>query len=206
MAIDIRRVICGSIQENCYIVRAKGRDDCVVVDPGDEYPRLKAALGARRVGAVLLTHGHFDHILAAGRLQKDTGAPVYVASEDAAMLGDPTLNGLDSLMGQPTMDTPEIAPTLYGEALSVAGLDFEILPTPGHTRGSVCLYMRDAGVLFSGDTLFCGGFGRMDLPGGSHRDMRNSLRALFTLPEDVRVFPGHGPATRIGDESRHYRL
>ena len=206
MSLQIKPIACGDIQEIAYLVYDDARADAVLVDPGDDYEKLSHALEGRTLAAMLLTHGHFDHILAAGRLQQDTGAPVYVASEDAAMLGDPTLNGLDSLMGQPTMDTPEIAPTLYGEALSVAGLDFEILPTPGHTRGSVCLYMRDAGVLFSGDTLFCGGFGRMDLPGGSHRDMRNSLRTLFTLPGDVRVFPGHGPATRIGDESRHYRL
>ena len=88
MSIDIRRVICGMIQENCYIVQAEGRDDCVVVDPGDEYPKLKAAIGDRRVGAVLLTHGHFDHIMAAGEMARDFGAPVYVGAEDAEMLND----------------------------------------------------------------------------------------------------------------------
>lgn len=206
MAIQIRPIICGDIQEVAYLVYDDARTDCVLVDPGDDCAALSAALGDRTLSAMLLTHGHFDHVLAAGRLQRDTGAPVYVSEGDAAMVNDPAVNGLQFLMGVNEMPGPEIALTLYGDALSVAGLTFQVLPTPGHSRGSVCLYLEDAGIMFSGDTLFCAGFGRMDLYGGSPRQMRESLRALFKLPPETRVYPGHGSGTTIGDEMRRYRL
>ena len=206
MAIDIRRVICGLIQENCYIIQAEGRDDCVVVDPGDEYPRLKAALGARRVGAVLLTHGHFDHIMAAGEMARDFNAPVYVGAEDAEILNDIEKCDYTGMLGLARADWPVIDAAPFDQALSACGMDFTILPTPGHSRGSVCLYLADEGALFSGDTLFRAGYGRLDLYGGKMGDMLRSLKALFRLPGDVKVYPGHGEATTIGEDRARYRL
>ena len=206
MGIQITPVLCGMIQENAYIVAAPGRGDCVVVDPGDEYPKLKRAVGNRRVGAILLTHGHFDHIRAAGEMAADFGAPVYAAAGDMEMLNDANLNGYAGLMGVTEMDGPEIAAEPFGERLAVCGLDFAIIPTPGHSRGSVCLYLEDEGALFSGDTLFCCGYGRLDLHGGSSADMARSLKALFALPGGVRVYPGHGGATTIGEERARYSL
>ena len=206
MPIQIQNVSCGMIQENAWIVRLEGREDCAVIDPGDEYPKLKQALGGLRVAAILLTHGHFDHIMAVGEMAAETGAPVYVGAEDAEMLNAPELNGYVDLMGVSRMPGPSIEARPFDEELSVAGLDFEILPTPGHSRGSVCLYLPDEGVLFSGDTLFAGGYGRLDLHGGSPLDMRNSLKALFGLPGEVRVYPGHGGPTTIARERVRYRL
>ncbi|MBR6890281.1 MAG: MBL fold metallo-hydrolase [Clostridia bacterium] len=206
MNIEIVRVLCGLIQENAYIVAVPGRDDCVVVDPGDEYPKLKRALGERRVGAILLTHGHFDHIMAAGPLAAAYGAPVYVSAADMEMLNDAAINGYTGLMGGGTC-WPRIGAAPYaGGALSVCGLDFTILSTPGHSRGSVCLYLPDAAALFSGDTLFCAGYGRLDLHGGNLADMLSSLKALFALPADTAVYPGHGGNTTIGKERVRYRL
>ena len=147
MGIQITPVLCGMIQENAYIVAAPGRGDCVVVDPGDEYPKLKRAVGNRRVGAILLTHGHFDHIRAAGEMAADFGAPVYAAAGDMEMLNDANLNGYAGLMGVTEMDGPEIAAVPFGERLAVCGLDFAIIPTPGHSKGSVCLYLEDEGAL-----------------------------------------------------------
>ncbi|MBQ8963569.1 MAG: MBL fold metallo-hydrolase [Clostridia bacterium] len=206
MSIDIRRVICGMIQENCYIVQAEGRDDCVVVDPGDEYPKLKAAIGDRRVGAVLLTHGHFDHIMAAGEMARDFGAPVYVGAEDAEMLNDITKSDYTGMLGLTRADWPAIDAASFGETLSVCGMDFTVLATPGHSRGSVCLYLKDEAVLFSGDTLFRAGYGRLDLYGGKMGAMLKSLKRLFTLPGEVEVYPGHGDATTIGKEKARYRI
>ncbi|MBQ6349204.1 MAG: MBL fold metallo-hydrolase [Clostridia bacterium] len=206
MSIDIRRVVCGLIQENCYIVQAEGRDDCVVVDPGDEYPKLKAAIGDRRVGAILLTHGHFDHIMAAGEMARDFCTPVYVGAEDAEMLNDITKSDYTGMLGLARADWPAIDAAPFGESLSVCGMDFTVLATPGHSRGSVCLYLKDEAVLFSGDTLFRAGYGRLDLYGGKMGAMLKSLKYLFTLPGEVAVYPGHGDATTIGEEKARYRI
>ena len=206
MNINIDRVLCGMIQENAYIVQATGRDDCVVIDPGDEYEKLARALNGRRVGAILLTHGHFDHIMATGPLARAQGAPVYVGEADMEMLNDAAINGHADLMGGGTC-WPRIEARPYeGAALAACGMDFDVLPTPGHSKGSVCLYLKDAGVLFSGDTLFRAGYGRLDLYGGDVADMLRSLKALFALPADTRVYPGHGEVTAIGDERIRYHL
>ena len=206
MPIQIQNVCCGVIGENAWIAGLEGRSDCVVIDPGDEYPKLKRAIGDKTVAAILLTHGHFDHIMAVGAMAEDTGAPVYIGEQDMEMLNDPVLNGRAGLMGVARMDGPIIEAEPYGETLSVAGMDFQILPTPGHSRGSVCLYLPDEHVLFSGDTLFMAGFGRMDLHGGSQLAMRQSLKKLFALPPETRVYPGHGMDTTIGEERSRYRL
>lgn len=206
MAIIVHKIPCGMLEENCYIVQAEGRDDCVVVDPGDEYPKLKAAIGDRRVGAVLLTHGHFDHIMAAGALAEAFGAPVYVGQEDVEMLGDVHKSDYAGMMGISQADWPSISATPFDEALSACGMDIAVLSTPGHSRGSVCLYLPDAATLFSGDTLFRAGYGRLDLYGGNMRAMIDSLKKLFALPVDVKVYPGHGEATTIGEEKARYRI
>lgn len=206
MSIQIRTIVCGDIQENAYLIYMEGRDDCVLVDPGDDYIKLKNALGPRRLAAILLTHGHFDHIMAVGELARDTSASVYIAEEDIEILNDPRLNGLYSLMGRDDMPGPAIEARPFGEKLSAAGMEFEVIPTPGHSRGSVCLRVTGEDLLFTGDTLFKAGFGRMDLYGGEQRAMILSLKKLLALPPELKVYPGHGPSTTIGTERSRYRL
>ena len=206
MSITIKSVSCGMIQENAYIVRAEGRDDCVVVDPGDEYPKLRRAIGDGKVGAILLTHGHFDHIMAAGPMAAEFGAPIYCAEADMEMLNDPTINGYANLVGVNRQDWPAITARPYGDKLSACGLEFTVLPTPGHSKGCVCLYLKDEATLFSGDTLFRAGYGRLDLHGGDTGEMIRSLKTLFALPPEVEVWPGHGDGTTIGEERARYRL
>ena len=205
MSLMIQAVSCGMIQENAYIVAREGRDDCAVIDPGDDYPKLKRALGGKKVDAILLTHGHFDHIQAVAPMADEFGATVYVHAADAEMLNDSRLNGYMGLMGG-IATGPRIEAQNLGEALDACGLHFDVLHTPGHSKGSVCLYLKDEGALFSGDTLFEAGFGRTDLYGGDMRALMASLKALLALPGETRVYPGHGPVTTVARERARYRL
>lgn len=191
--MKIEKIVCGAYAENAYCI-----DGELLIDPGDDLPTLARLAGG--IKAILLTHGHFDHMLAAEELQKRTGVPVYVHPLDAPMLSDASLSAYNpevSSLPQPG----HIAYTAYPESL----FGFRVLHTPGHTPGSVCLYREAEKVLFSGDTLFRAGFGRTDLAGGSMHQLLSSLRTLLALPRDVRVYPGHGESTTIDEECRRYR-
>ena len=191
--MKIEKIVCGAYAENAYCI-----DGELLIDPGDDLPTLARLAGG--IKAILLTHGHFDHMLAAEELQKRTGVPVYVHPLDAPMLSDASLSAYNpevSSLPQPG----HIAYTAYPESL----FGFRVLHTPGHTPGSVCLYREEEKVLFSGDTLFQAGFGRTDLAGGSMHQLLSSLRTLLALPRDVRVYPGHGESTTIDEECRRYR-
>ena len=206
MNIDIRLAVCGVYRENAYAVGVAGRDDCVLIDPGDDLEAVSALLDGRAPGAILITHGHFDHTLAAAPLAARFGAPVYVHALDREMLTDSLLNAYDPDAASLPALPRELEAREFGDTLSVCGMDFQVLHTPGHSRGSVCLYLSEPGLLFSGDTLFEAGFGRMDLYGGDVNQMRDSLRQLFGLPGGVKVYPGHGDATTIAREAARYRL
>ena len=190
--MKIERIVCGAYAENAYVIDGK-----YIVDPGDGLTQLRAALPEPK--ALLLTHGHFDHMLAAEDIQKTSGAMVYIHPADADMLADPALSAYDPGVSQ-LRHPVEIAHTAYPEEL----FGFRVLHTPGHTPGSVCLYNEAEKVLFAGDTLFRAGFGRYDLPGGNVHALLDSLRQLFCLPGDTRVYPGHGETTTIEDERRRY--
>jgi hydroxyacylglutathione hydrolase len=194
--MKIRGLTVGPLAENCWIVR--GDEGALVVDPGEEVPRILAALDGAPVEAILLTHCHFDHIGAVAPLARATGAPVWCPELEVAVLADvmryvpwPGIGPYESYAADHTL--------AGGETLALAGIELEVLFTPGHSPGHLT-YATD-GVLLSGDVLFEGSIGRTDLPGGDYPMLMDSIaRLLARFPDDTRVLPGHMGATTLGRE------
>ncbi len=182
----------GAYQTNCYMVWDENFDECIVVDPGYEPERVlaQAEKQGKKIAAILLTHGHFDHVGGVKEIAAETGCRVYICEEDLAMPRQMTAG-------------PLYYTHTYGEGdvVQEAGLSIRVLHTPGHTRGSVCLTVEDT--MFSGDTLFQGSCGRTDLPGGSWAQIFASLKRLAAMETDYKIYPGHGPATTLCDEKKY---
>jgi glyoxylase-like metal-dependent hydrolase (beta-lactamase superfamily II) len=192
----------GMLQCNCSILGDETSHEAIVVDPGDDIPRILALLAKHHltVKQILITHAHIDHIAGAARLKKITGAPILYNPRDL-----PLVKMMDAQAAWLGMEPPEVAPpddTLDdGRVISITGLAGNILHTPGHTQGSVCLHLPTQNLLLAGDTLFAGSVGRTDLPGGDGPTLLRSIHEkLLPLPDDTVVIPGHGPQTTIGHE------
>jgi glyoxylase-like metal-dependent hydrolase (beta-lactamase superfamily II) len=203
MTVDARMFTVGPVQENAYIVRLPNAGTAVMVDPGDEGPRLLEALRALEVSeleAILLTHTHFDHIGAVAEVARATGAPVYVPEREVEMLRDP--NAYMRLPGFGPFEGYEADHTVAGgETLELAGLTFDVQFVPGHSIGHVSYGLPDHGGLFSGDVLFQGSVGRVDLPGGDWPTLEASIgRLLDAYPDETVVHPGHMGLTTLGTE------
>ncbi len=181
----IKIVPNGELQENCYILTVPGREDALLIDPGSEAEKIRAELGDKKVAAILLTHGHWDHT---GALRDFPGAPIYMHEQDARMLRQNRF----SAAGIERELEPRPEPSFFvleGQVLELAGIRLQVMHTPGHTMGGVC-YVTESDV-FTGDTLFDGDYGRTDLPGGSMQLMRQSLRRLLAM-NGFYAHPGHG--------------
>ena len=187
---------------NCTVLGDEGSREAIVVDPGYDIPRILAVLAKHQltVKQIVVTHAHIDHIASALDLKQITGAPILYSQADL-----PLVAMMDMQAGWLNLAVPKVMPPDHspvdGEQVSVRGIDATVLHTPGHTEGSLCLHVPAANLLLAGDTLFAGGVGRTDLPGGNTEKLLGSIRErLLPLPDTTQVIPGHGPATTIARE------
>jgi glyoxylase-like metal-dependent hydrolase (beta-lactamase superfamily II) len=201
--IDVRMFTVGPVQENCFIVREKGSERGVIVDPGEEADRLLQALdslGVRQLDAILLTHTHFDHVGAVAPVARATGAPVYCPELETRVLA----NIMDYVPwpGFGPFESYEADQTVAGgETLELAGLTLDVIFTPGHSPGHVTYAVRGENALFSGDVLFQGSVGRVDLPGGDWPTLLRSIETLIDRhPPETTVYPGHMGITTLERE------
>lgn len=199
--MKIQTLILGAMGTNCYILRDDASTECAVIDPADSCDEITARI--ERLGVVLkyiiLTHAHFDHMLALEELRTRTGAPLAIHVEDNPALGNPVQTYMKQFGGRNDTARPAEILLRDGDRLTLGGEEIEIIHTPGHTRGSICMRCRPE-ILITGDTLFKGDIGRYDLYGGDYRTLSDSLSKLASLEGDYRVYPGHGGTTRLSTE------
>lgn len=202
--LKIGKITLGVCMTNCYFVYKEGSDKVLFFDPADKgavlYQKLKDA--GFEVAAILLTHGHFDHIWGVDEMRSQSGAKVYAYEGERELLEDVHLN-----VSQNTGRACTVLADVFlkdREKVTIEDMTFEVIATPGHTGGSCCFYFEEDGLLISGDTLFEESVGRTDLPTGSESSIVRSIRErLLVLPDNVKVYPGHGGATTIGHEKQY---
>jgi len=196
--IILKKVVVGGMKANCYIYGDSKTKEVFIIDPGGEFKKIKAIIekNGLKVKSIINTHGHIDHISA----NRYLNFPIWIHREDADFLGEPNKN-LSSLVGF-KLKSPNATRLLdEGDVLEIGSLSVEVIHTPGHTPGSICL--RSDGLLFTGDILFYKGIGRSDFPHGSEEMLLDSLKnKVLTHSDDTLVYPGHGPSTTIGAEKK----
>lgn len=199
--MNFKQLILGGLQTNCYIVYNEA-NEAVIIDPATSFARIKESITSLllKPQAVLLTHGHFDHMMAADELRKEYNIDIYAHELEQEVLTLPAYNLSAPFMGEAySLKADKFFKD--GDELKLLGTEFKVIYTPGHTIGSSCFYLKDYKMLFSGDTLFYQSYGRYDFPTGSGRQLSESIKTkLMKLDDDVSVFPGHNNSTTIGDE------
>lgn len=197
--LTIQSFVVMPFDENCYVVSDETGEG-VVIDPGGMAKQILSYIREAKLSikAVLDTHGHCDHIGANDEIRDETGAPLYIHKEDAAMISDMKLN-LSAFMGFRVISRPAEHLLSEGDKISFGQTELEVIHTPGHTKGGVCFVGE--GVAFTGDTLFAGSIGRSDFPGGSEVELIGNIKKkLLVLPDETKVYSGHGPSSEIGWE------
>jgi len=200
--MELTTLIVGPFEVNCYLYRDPLSMAGVVFDPGGNEDLIIDTIEQTGVNlrAILLTHGHGDHIAAVAAIKQRFDVPLYISEEDAALLADPS-DLVSTFYGRPVTAPPADAYVTDEQVLAIGPMAFRVLATPGHTPGGVCYLDENEGLLFCGDTLFAGSIGRTDLPGGSYARLIDSIRSkILTLPDGIVCLPGHGPQTTVGAE------
>jgi hydroxyacylglutathione hydrolase len=195
----------GLLQCNCSIFGDEESREAIVIDPGDDLAEIVAVLNRHqlKVKAIIITHGHIDHVMGANKLRELSGAPVYMNQKDAELLDGLAVQA--GWLGMETPARPDIdTDAVDGTTISLAAAHFHVMHTPGHTQGSSSVWIPEENKVAAGDTLFRDSVGRTDLPGGNTRQILSSIKTrLFDLPESTVVIPGHGPMTTIAHEKEH---
>ena len=202
--IEIKSMTLGMVATNCYLIINKETKEALLIDPADNALRISNVIEENvcTLKAILLTHGHFDHIGGAAELKKASGTKVYALAEEKKVCRTPELNLSAQMPPVVTIEADEWLTD--GQTVETAGISFQVIATPGHTVGGCCYYCKEGGFLFSGDTLFEESVGRTDFPTGSMSSLVRSVKEkLFVLPEDTKVYPGHGDITTIGREKQY---
>ncbi|HJD42212.1 MAG TPA: MBL fold metallo-hydrolase [Candidatus Mediterraneibacter quadrami] len=203
--MKIENFVLGPVGTNCYIVSNEETKECFLVDMAACPPELVSHIknSGLMVKAVLLTHGHFDHIMGLDRFLEEFPAPVYACAAEKELLESAQLNSSSGMLGQPyTFHGAQYVKD--GDLLEIAGMKIQVIQTPGHTIGGCCYYIADEQTLFSGDTLFRASIGRTDLPTGSMSALvRSVTEKILVLPDETRVYPGHMEETTVGYEKKY---
>ena len=203
--IRVDYMVVGPVSTNCYFLINEELREAVIVDPGENAKQIQGYLAENELTpvAILLTHGHFDHMMAAEALRDACGIKVYATAKEKELLNSSTLNlAKGFIRADYTMDADIYCKE--GDEFYLAGCTIRVLETPGHTPGGCCYYIPSQNMMFSGDTLFYGSIGRTDFPGGSFKELSKNIKEkLYVLPAESICYSGHGEATRIGFEKEH---
>ncbi len=192
--MEVKRMICGAFGTNTYLLEENS--DCLLIDPACKAEKLFPLLEDKNLLGILLTHGHFDHIKACDDLYKKYNVPIYMSDKDKELVSDNSQGRAFGLLNVPTISSPITC--LKEGMMNIGPFSFEVIYTPGHTKGSVCFLFKD--FIFTGDTLFRGSIGRTDLRGGNDSELKSSLRIFKDLDDDLIVYPGHDETSTIKDE------
>ncbi|MFH2035867.1 MAG: MBL fold metallo-hydrolase [Candidatus Zixiibacteriota bacterium] len=198
----IETIPVSPFETNCYLVAQGVEQDCVIIDPGDEDEKIIRYMEKGKLipSAILLTHGHGDHIGAVEPLKAKYNLPLYIGKGDEPLLASPSAN-MSAIFGFNIECPPADHLVSDSDVIRIKNMEFVVFATPGHSPGGVCYYIGNR--LFCGDTLFNGSIGRTDLPGGNYSQLINSIqKSILSLPDDIICYPGHGPATTVGEERR----
>lgn len=205
MDISMDYRVLGGVATNCYLLKNNADRQCVLIDPAASPEQIKEMItqSGCMLQGILLTHGHYDHMLAAAAVREVYGVPLCAGQAEKTLLSDAALN-LSGIMGGKSVTQDVDRWLADGETLLMAGIKISVIATPGHTPGGVSYYVPEGGMLFSGDTLFAESVGRTDFPGGSMSALVHSVKEkLFALPEETKVYPGHGEQTTIAYEKKY---